>query len=74
MAQKDTQNLQTALQELEKIVQDLNGKEVDVEVGLEKFKRGAELIKFCRTQLKTAENEFVKLKAELETEEELETN
>lgn len=71
---KETQNLHTALQELEKIVQELNGKEVDVEVGLEKFKRGADLIKFCRSQLKTAENEFIKLKEELAAEDGVEIN
>ena len=63
------ENLKDALQKLEKIVNDLNNKDVDVEVGLSKFKEGVTLIKFCREQLKKAENEFKKLKSELDVEE-----
>ena len=36
---------------------------------VQKFREGVELIKFCRGELKGAENEFQKLKKELETEE-----
>ena len=61
--------LQTALKQLESIVDDLSNKDVDVEAGLEKFRSGVDLIKFCRTELNKAENEFQKLKTELETEE-----
>lgn len=60
--------LQTALKQLETIVDDLSNKDVDVEAGLEKFKNGVVLIKFCRSELNKAENEFQKLKTELETE------
>lgn len=63
------ENLQSALQRLEKIVEDLNKKDVDVEAGLEKFKEGVSLIKVCREQLQKAENEFKKLKSELDIEE-----
>jgi exodeoxyribonuclease VII small subunit len=66
---KEEKNLQTALKQLEKIVEDLSGKDVDVEAGLEKFKEGVSLIKFCREQLQKAENEFEKLKGELDIEE-----
>jgi len=66
---KEEKNLQSALQQLEKIVEDLSGKDVDVEAGLEKFKEGVSLIKFCRGQLQKAENEFEKLKGELDMEE-----
>jgi len=66
---KEEKNLQTALKQLEKIVEDLSGKDVDVEAGLEKFKEGVSLIKFCRGQLQKAENEFEKLKGELDIEE-----
>ena len=65
------QNLQEALQKLEQVVQDLNQKDVDVEEGLKKFKEGVELVKFCQKELGQAENEFKKLKAELEKEEEV---
>lgn len=69
---KEEKNLQSSLQQLEKIVGDLSGKDVDVEAGLEKFKEGVVLIKFCRGQLQRAENEFEKLKSELEIEEDIE--
>ena len=60
------ENLQGALKELEKIVDDLGKKDVDVEEGLQKFKEGVDLIKFCREQLKKSENEFKKLKQDLD--------
>lgn len=61
--------LQNALKQLEVIVDELSNKDVDVEQGLKKFKDGVELIKFCRSQLKQSENEFKKLKMELEEDE-----
>lgn len=64
------QNLQEALQKLEQLVGDLNQKDVDVEAGLKKFREGVDLVKFCQKELGQAENEFKKLKAELEKEEE----
>lgn len=67
---EEKENLQSALQQLEKIVEDLSKKDVDVEAGLEKFKEGVDLIKICRGQLQKAENEFNKLKNELDIEEE----
>jgi len=63
---KEKENLQSALQQLEKIVEDLNKKDVNVEVSLKKFKQGVDLIKICRMQLQKAENEFNKLKSELD--------
>ncbi len=58
--------LQQALKDLEKIVESLNSKDLDVEEGMEQFKKGVELIQFCRGQLKAAENQFKELKAKLE--------
>lgn len=66
---KEKQDLKSALQQLEKLVNELSSDDVDVEVGLKKFKQGAELITFCRSQLRQAENEFKKLKHTLETDE-----
>jgi exodeoxyribonuclease VII small subunit len=63
------QNLQEALKKLEQLVKELEQKDVDVEVGLMKFKEGVGLVKLCQSQLKEAENEFKKLKEELEDEE-----
>ena len=65
---KEDKKLENALQQLEEIVDNLSNKEVDVESGLEKFKEGVTLIKFCRGQLQKAENEFEKLKGEIEVE------
>ena len=65
---KEASNVETAIQRLEKIVEELSGGDIEVEAGLKKFKEGAELVKFCRNELKTAENEFKKLKTELEEE------
>ena len=65
---KDKENLQGALSRLEQIIQELGQKDVDVEAGLEKFKEGVQLIKFARSKLQKAENEFQELKKELEEE------
>ena len=58
--------LNQALKDLEKIVEKLNSKDLDVEEGMKQFKEGVELIQFCRGQLKAAENQFQELKAKLE--------
>ena len=63
MAKKE--DLQSEIAKLEKIVEELGTKELDVEKGLAKFKEGVEIIKKARTQLAKAENEFTKLRAEL---------
>lgn len=70
MAKASKITLQQALQDLEKIVEQLNNKDLDIEKGMEEFKKGVELIQFCRTQLKTAENQFQELKGKLEKNEE----
>ncbi|PJE64362.1 MAG: exodeoxyribonuclease VII small subunit [Candidatus Ryanbacteria bacterium CG10_big_fil_rev_8_21_14_0_10_43_42] len=69
---KDKQKLEHSLKQLEVIVEELNGKDVDVETGLAKFKEGVDLITFCRHELKAAENEFKKLRMELDQEEDKE--
>lgn len=60
------QTIEQSLKRLEKIVEELNARDVDVEEGLRKFKEGVELITFCRSRLGEAENEFKKLQAELD--------
>lgn len=40
--------------------------EVDVELGLQKIKEGAVLIKDCRTRLKSLENSFEEVRKELD--------
>lgn len=65
---KNQPTLQSALQQLEEILDSLKHDGTDIDVGLKKFKEGVELIKFCRGYLKKAENEFSELKKELEIE------
>lgn len=62
----EKQTIEQSLKRLEKIVEELNVRDVDVEEGLKKFKEGVELIKLCRGRLGEAENEFKKLQAELD--------
>lgn len=62
----EKQTIEQSLNRLEKIVEELNARDVDVEEGLKKFKEGVELVKLCRNRLGEAENEFKKLQAELD--------
>lgn len=67
---KERENFESALKKLESIVNDLmNGKD-DLDSTLNKFKEGAILIKTCKNELAHAENEFKKIKADLEESEE----
>jgi exodeoxyribonuclease VII small subunit len=63
---KEKENLKNAIQRLEEIVRELSDGSTDIETSLKKFKEGVALVKACKAELKEAENEFVKLKAELE--------
>lgn len=58
--------LKEALIKLDTLVSELNNQDVDLEAGLEKFKEGVEIIKFCREQITKAENTFKSLNQELE--------
>ncbi|MFZ2414526.1 MAG: exodeoxyribonuclease VII small subunit [Minisyncoccia bacterium] len=58
--------LKDALSKLDALVSELNNQDVDLEAGLEKFKEGVEIIKFCREQITKAENTFKSLNQELE--------
>ena len=40
--------------------------EIDIEVGLEKVKEGAKLVKDCKARLSEIENEFEKVRKEVE--------
>ena len=54
-----------ALNELEKIVTDIESEEVDVDVLAEKIKRASFLITFCKGKLRTAEDEVKKVLSEM---------
>jgi exodeoxyribonuclease VII small subunit len=51
-----------AIRELEEINRWFQDEEIDLDEGLEKLKRGKELIGACRARLKTVENEFTKIR------------
>lgn len=54
------------MRELEEINRWFQDEEIDLDLGLEKLKRGKELISACRGRLKNVENEFIKIKDELQ--------
>ncbi len=55
-----------ALNELEKIVAEIESEEVDVDALAEKIKRASFLIMFCKEKLRTAEDEVKKVLTEME--------
>jgi len=54
------------LNELEKIVAEIESEEVDVDVLAEKIKRASFLITFCKGKLRTAEDEVKNVLSEME--------
>lgn len=58
-----------AMTELEEINRWFQSEEIDLDIGLAKFRRGLELIKMCRGRLKQVENEFIEIKKEFGEEE-----
>ena len=62
-------NLKESLSKLNGIVEWFDEQEeVDVEVGLEKVKEGAELIKACKKRLSEVENEFKEIQKDIDKE------
>ncbi len=62
-------NLKESLSKLNGIVEWFDEQEeVDVEVGLEKVKEGAELIKVCKKRLAEVENEFKEIQRDIDKE------
>ena len=56
--QTPPKNFEDALQELERILADVEGGEVGLEESLVKYERGTFLIQHCRTVLNTAEKQI----------------
>ena len=54
-----------ALDELEKIVGEIESEEVDVDQLADKIKRASTLVTFCRTKLRTAEDEVKKVLSDM---------
>lgn len=59
-----------ALAELESILRELDGEDVDVDVLGERVRRAAELLRFCRERISSARFEVEQVVAALETDEE----
>ncbi|MGQ0523950.1 MAG: exodeoxyribonuclease VII small subunit [Betaproteobacteria bacterium] len=51
---QDTQTFESAVAELEKIVDSMESGQLSLEESLASYKRGAELLKFCQTTLQDA--------------------
>ena len=60
------ENLDSSMQKLESIVNELNGGSIGIEESQKKFKEGVGLVKTCKGRLQQIENEFIELKNELE--------
>lgn len=71
MATNKSVNLKESLKNLNEIVEWFESQEeIDVEAGLEKVKKGAELVKACKRRLTEIENEFEAIKKDIGEEEE----
>lgn len=63
MTTKDT-NYQAMSVELEAILLELQQDDLDVDIAMQQYERGLELVKLLEQYLKTAENKVIKLKAQ----------
>ena len=55
-----------AMQELEAILDELEGDELDVDVLAERVRRASELIKLCRSRITRAQDDVARIVADLE--------
>jgi exodeoxyribonuclease VII small subunit len=72
MAKKENLTYSRAIGELEKIINEIEAESVDVDVLAEKVKRATYLIKFCKSNLRTTEEEVKKVLSEMEEKSETE--
>jgi exodeoxyribonuclease VII small subunit len=63
---KDGLDFKKAIEELEEINEWFSEEEIDLDEGLEKLKRGKDLILACQKRLNKVETEFIDIKDELE--------
>jgi len=66
---EEAAQLKNAMQRLEQLTAELTAGNLGLEESLAKYKEAAELAKMYQTKLKEAENEFITIKKELETNE-----
>ena len=72
MAEKKKLTYSQAIGELEKIIDEIEAESVDVDVLAEKVKRATYLIKFCKSNLRTTEEEVKKVLSDIEEKSETE--
>lgn len=66
MSEKKKLTYAKALQELEEIINRIETKSIDIDVLMEKVKRATYLIKFCKSNLRSTEQEVKKTLSEIE--------
>ncbi len=64
----DSPNYKEAMDEIERIVEEIENETVDVDMLAEKIKRAAFLIKLCKQKLRKTDDEIKKVLDELEHE------
>lgn len=65
---KTEKSFESSLEELEKIVTELEAKDLNLEKSLEKFEKGVKLYKDCKSHLDKVEKKISKLSDSLEEE------
>lgn len=66
MSEKKKLTYAKALQELEEIINRIETESIDIDVLMEKVKRATYLIKFCKSNLRSTEQEVKKTLSEIE--------
>ena len=64
----DSPDYKDAIEEIERIVDEIENETVDIDMLTEKIKRAAFLIKYCKLKLKKTDDEIRKVLDELENE------
>jgi exodeoxyribonuclease VII small subunit len=64
----DAPGYKEAMEEIERIVEEIESEAIDVDVLSEKIKRAAFLIKYCRQKLRKTDDEIKKVLQDLESE------
>jgi len=59
-------DFETALAELDKLLEEMENQEVSLEQLVEKYRHGAELLKFCRNKLSVAEEKIEQISREFQ--------
>lgn len=58
MVKKVAENFESAINELEQIIQHIEVNQIDLEQALNKYKHGMELVKFCHDKLRDVEQKI----------------